>query len=73
MIEADTPSEPESDDAVVLADLEGRLLAVEDALDRLEEGSYGRCSICGEALEPERLADDPLARCCGRCAEAKAG
>jgi len=46
--------------AAIDADLEG----VERALARLDEGTYGTCEVCGQALGDERLAADPLARRC---------
>ena len=46
-----------------------RLLdAVEEALATLDEGTYGRCTTCGSAIEPARLGADPLVRECGSCA-----
>lgn len=86
MSQADTPLQPDGPPAedgvkatggtppptVVLGELERRLGAVEDALERLEEGSYGRCRTCGERVEAERLADDPLVVTCGRCERARA-
>jgi DnaK suppressor protein len=34
------------------------------ALTRLDEGEYGYCVNCGEAIEPERLALDPATPFC---------
>ena len=45
----------------IALELEG----VEAALHRLDDGSYGRCQVCGTALAGERLAGDPLATRCG--------
>jgi sigma-B regulation protein RsbU (phosphoserine phosphatase) len=43
----------------------GRLLQqVDAALIRLDDGTYGICEACGEAIEPERLAVDPLLCLC---------
>lgn len=44
--------------------IEGLLREVDSALQRVETGSYGRCETCGDAIEPERLAADPLTRFC---------
>ncbi|MDX2153093.1 MAG: SpoIIE family protein phosphatase [Bryobacteraceae bacterium] len=42
-----------------------RLLGeVDAALRRLDEGRFGLCLTCGDPIEPERLAADPLARFC---------
>ncbi|NCF79775.1 MAG: TraR/DksA family transcriptional regulator, partial [Alphaproteobacteria bacterium] len=34
------------------------------ALKRLDEGEYGYCVNCGEAIEPQRLALDPATPFC---------
>lgn len=38
------------------------------ALRRLDEGDYGDCVRCGEAINPRRLAVDPAAPLCIDCA-----
>ena len=45
---------------------EAELGAVEHALDRLDDGTYGTCEVCGEPLGDDRLAADPAARTCAR-------
>jgi RNA polymerase-binding transcription factor DksA len=34
------------------------------ALERIEDGSYGTCSVCGNPIEKERLEADPAAATC---------
>ena len=42
-----------------------RLLSeVDAALGRLDVGEYGRCEVCQEPIETDRLMADPLARVC---------
>ncbi len=42
----------------------GERLRIRAALERLDDGEYGYCTDCGEAIAPDRLALDPaLARC----------
>lgn len=36
------------------------------ALAKLDEGSYGRCDVCGEAIAPERLEARPWSVRCVR-------
>ena len=49
---------------------EHRLLGeVEAALERLEEGEFGVCQGCGEAIPQRRLEALPWARFCVVCAE----
>lgn len=45
-----------------------RLVAIDEALGRLEDDSYGRCERCGRPIDPERLAVLPAARTCVGCA-----
>jgi RNA polymerase-binding transcription factor DksA len=44
------------------------LAELEDALERLEGGEYGRCEQCGQPIAPERLAVRPAATTCVGCA-----
>lgn len=44
-----------------------RITQVERALERLDEGSYGWCERCGDAIPVERLAAFPSATLCVRC------
>jgi RNA polymerase-binding transcription factor DksA len=37
---------------------------VEKALQRLDDGTYGTCEICGEAIADELLAAEPSRRTC---------
>ncbi|MEU6137660.1 TraR/DksA C4-type zinc finger protein [Nocardioides sp. NPDC047086] len=44
---------------------------VEAALDRLTEGTYGICEICGQPISEGRLEARPVARTCITCAAAR--
>ncbi|TGY90369.1 TraR/DksA family transcriptional regulator [Marinicauda algicola] len=44
------------------------LRRIDAALRRLEEGEYGYCVECGEAIEGRRLGIDPAAPRCAGCA-----
>ena len=44
-----------------------------DALDRIGEGTYGRCELCREWLPRERLLARPWARHCVSCEGKAAG
>jgi RNA polymerase-binding transcription factor DksA len=37
---------------------------VQDALERLDGGEYGRCQVCGREIDDERLEARPEARTC---------
>jgi RNA polymerase-binding transcription factor DksA len=41
------------------------LAAVEAALARLDNDSYGRCRRCGEEISDVRLAESPIVEDCG--------
>lgn len=45
-----------------------RLAGIDVALNRIGEGSYGRCERCGGDIGAERLAARPAATTCVRCA-----
>ncbi len=48
---------------------DAELKRVEDALQRLAEGRYTTCVVCGEDIEPQRLAAVPYTDRCIACAE----
>jgi DnaK suppressor protein len=45
------------------------LQAIEGALRRIEEGTYGICRDCGEPIAPARLNAIPWTRVCITCKE----
>ena len=42
---------------------------IEDALKRVEDGSFGVCEQCQKAIALKRLKAVPYARCCIKCQE----
>lgn len=56
-------------DLATIAAAEAELQAVEDALRRLDDGSYGRCRVCGTAIDEVVLAEEPLTSTCARCGQ----
>lgn len=49
--------------------LEKRLADVENALNKIDGGSYGICEVCGNKIEEDRLEANPAARTCKACME----
>ena len=54
--------------AALLEAARRRLADAEAALARRDDGSYGVCESCGNAIGAERLAARPAARTCITCA-----
>jgi DnaK suppressor protein len=44
--------------------IEAELKDIDDALRRLDEGTYGVCEACGKPIDQERLEAKPWARFC---------
>jgi DnaK suppressor protein len=44
-----------------------KLLAVEEALEKIKEGTYGVCEDCGDEIGSGRLEAMPLAKLCVAC------
>ena len=55
--------------STLLAQARRQLEHIEAALRRLDEGTYGMCAECGEAIPPARLRVLPYACRCIRCQE----
>jgi len=53
-----------SENAAILTDLENRYNDVLNALKRVDEGTYGTCTVGGEEIEEDRLNADPAAATC---------
>jgi RNA polymerase-binding transcription factor DksA len=51
-------------DLSILEQVEAELADVEHALRRLDEGTYGMCEVCGNAVPEERLEAMPATRFC---------
>ena len=48
--------------------LQETLQDIDDALSKLDAGSYGKCENCGEPIAEARLDAMPMARFCIKCA-----
>lgn len=58
----------EAEKAIALeAHLRGVLSAVEQALQRFDEGRFGICENCGQRIKPERLEALPYTTLCIDC------
>jgi DnaK suppressor protein len=51
----------------VLASVQERRRQVEHCLQRIEDGKYGWCELCGDAIPPARLDVFPSATTCVDC------
>lgn len=46
------------------SDLETSLKAVDHALERMQQGTYGACEVCSKPIDPERLKASPSVTKC---------
>lgn len=60
---ADGIEEYENNNAI-LGQLEIRYNNVKKALSKIESGEYGKCDVCGEKIEEDRLEANPAASTC---------
>ena len=54
--------------AALLEAARAQVAAVDAALERVAQGRYGVCEVCGEPIGAERLAARPAATTCVHCA-----
>jgi RNA polymerase-binding protein DksA len=47
------------------------LKAIDQALDRIQEGTYGTCTVCSRPINPRRLLAVPNAKLCLDCQQEK--
>jgi len=49
-------------------DRERKLISkVKEAIERIDDGSYGICELCGEDISEKRLEARPVTTCCIEC------
>ena len=67
----DRVQEEAAEVALTALDEQGRheLEAIQAALARIDDGTYGRCATCGEMISVARLTAMPTARRCVACQE----
>ncbi len=53
-----------AENEIILDKLEPQYREVKEALDRIENGTYGVCKVSGEPIEKERLEANPSAQTC---------
>jgi len=68
---AEQVTQREHDDVLgaISSSAQAELRQLEAALRRLALGRYTTCAVCGEDIEPERLAAVPYTDRCRACAE----
>jgi RNA polymerase-binding transcription factor DksA len=49
---------------------EAKIKSIRVALDRLDQGDYGLCEVCGQPIDPDRLEILPHTTLCVQCAQA---
>ena len=49
--------------------LNRRIREIDESLDRIKDGSYGICQVCGEDIPAARLEVRPKAKYCAQCKE----
>jgi RNA polymerase-binding transcription factor DksA len=57
--------------ATLSAETSDALKRVQQAMKRVDDGSYGKCTNCGNMIDTDRLGIDPTAALCMNCAKKK--
>ena len=58
----------EHEKAYLIASMDGNTLeSLDEALERIEDGTYGECVLCGSGINPKRLEALPNAKLCIDC------
>jgi len=62
--EAGSSTSERERDLSIAGNLRDLIEKVQGAIARIDDGGYGRCEVCGEAIEPERLEALPYTTLC---------
>ena len=52
------------DNTAILKDLEIRYNEIKTALEKIDAGTYGTCTVCKQPIDPKRLEANPAAATC---------
>ena len=63
-LDLDNRNEDYEEDSAITETLSLHLKDIEDALLKIENGTYGKCEVGGEEINEDRLAVNPSARTC---------
>lgn len=68
---AEQATQRENDDVLNSLDNEAKekIIQIDNALLRVQNGTYGQCEKCGEDIDEKRLAAIPYASRCIECAD----
>jgi DnaK suppressor protein len=68
MADLGTDNNEQENTLSLLAHEEQQLTAITEALERINQGRFGKCEECGTAIPRARLKELPFARFCVECA-----
>jgi RNA polymerase-binding protein DksA len=54
-------------DMSLLHNLEREMMDIHQALNRMDDGTYGMCEVCGKPIADKRLLARPMATTCIQC------
>lgn len=57
--------------SAMVDEVKAKVTAIDDALVRIGEGTYGFCTTCHEMIDTDRLSILPMATLCKSCEDAK--
>jgi DnaK suppressor protein len=63
-LDLDNRNEEFEEDSALTEELTPHLKDIEDALKKIEDGTYGTCQVCSNTIEEERLQANPSAKTC---------
>jgi len=62
----------ENEKSYIIASMEGNVLEdLDEALNRIEDGSYGKCILCEKEINSKRLEALPFSNLCIECKSAQ--
>ena len=68
LVDPGTIQEDRNDARRLIESIRADLLRVQRALERIESGTYGRCTACGQTIAAARLSAIPESEHCHHCA-----
>lgn len=69
MADLGTETAEKEEESIIITNIGKKLTFIEEALEKIENKTYGKCEKCDKKIERERLKVLPYAKLCIKCQE----
>jgi DnaK suppressor protein len=69
MADVGTDTAEKEEESIIITNIGNTLILIDEALEKIENNTYGKCERCSKKIEKARLKVLPYAKLCIKCQE----